>query len=131
HLAIRRVPRRSRCGARGFRQQTQYRRGITMRTKRQQLANGAGRIRYGIAAWLLGLPLPIIILALLYGGCRPSCQRTIQATKRPPFPAAIRSAFGLVVTGRGAHPARPSAAAAVAQRRRRRERRAGPFEPRR
>jgi hypothetical protein len=28
-----------------------------------------GKIRYGLAAWLLGLPLPIIIIALLWGGC--------------------------------------------------------------
>ena len=29
----------------------------------------AGKIRYGLAAWLLGLPIPIIIIALLWGGC--------------------------------------------------------------
>jgi hypothetical protein len=29
----------------------------------------AGKIKYGLAAWLLGLPLPIIILALFWGGC--------------------------------------------------------------
>jgi len=29
----------------------------------------AGKVRYGLAAWLLGLPLPIIIIALLWGGC--------------------------------------------------------------
>jgi hypothetical protein len=28
-----------------------------------------GKIKYGLAAWLLGLPLPIIIIALLWGGC--------------------------------------------------------------
>jgi hypothetical protein len=28
-----------------------------------------GKIRYGLAAWLLGLPLPIIVIALLWGGC--------------------------------------------------------------
>lgn len=28
-----------------------------------------GEIKYGLAAWLLGLPLPIIIIALLWGGC--------------------------------------------------------------
>ena len=28
-----------------------------------------GKIRYGAAAWLLGLPVPIIIIALLWGGC--------------------------------------------------------------
>jgi hypothetical protein len=29
----------------------------------------AGRIRWGIAAWLLGLPLPIVIIAFLAYGC--------------------------------------------------------------
>jgi len=29
-----------------------------------------GRVRYGLAAWLLGLPLPFIIIALIWGGCR-------------------------------------------------------------
>lgn len=29
----------------------------------------AGKIRYGVAAWLLGLPLPIIIIALFIRGC--------------------------------------------------------------
>jgi hypothetical protein len=28
-----------------------------------------GKVSWGLAAWLLGLPLPIIILALLFGGC--------------------------------------------------------------
>ena len=28
-----------------------------------------GKVRYGLAAMLLGLPLPIIIIALLWGGC--------------------------------------------------------------
>jgi hypothetical protein len=28
-----------------------------------------GKVRYGLAAWLLGLPLPIILIALLWGGC--------------------------------------------------------------
>ena len=28
-----------------------------------------GKIRYGLAAILLGLPLPIVIIALLWGGC--------------------------------------------------------------
>lgn len=28
-----------------------------------------GKIKYGILAWLLGLPLPIIILALFFRGC--------------------------------------------------------------
>ncbi len=29
----------------------------------------AGRVSYAGAAWLLGLPLPVIIIALLWGGC--------------------------------------------------------------
>lgn len=28
-----------------------------------------GKLRYGVAAWLLGLPLPIIIIALFIRGC--------------------------------------------------------------
>jgi len=28
-----------------------------------------GKIRYGLAAMLLGLPLPIVIIAFLWGGC--------------------------------------------------------------
>jgi hypothetical protein len=28
-----------------------------------------GKIKYGLAAWLLGLPLPIIIIALFFRGC--------------------------------------------------------------
>lgn len=28
-----------------------------------------GKIRYAGAAWLLGLPLPIILIAWLIGGC--------------------------------------------------------------
>jgi hypothetical protein len=28
-----------------------------------------GNLRWGLAAWLVGLPLPIVILALLFGGC--------------------------------------------------------------
>jgi len=28
-----------------------------------------GKIRYGLAAILLGLPLPIVIIAFLWGGC--------------------------------------------------------------
>ena len=28
-----------------------------------------GKIKYGIFAWLLGLPLPIILIALFFNGC--------------------------------------------------------------
>jgi len=44
--------------------------------QRQRLPRGAerpvhrsGKIKYGIFAWLLGLPLPIVILALFFRGC--------------------------------------------------------------
>ena len=41
--------------------------------KRRQAASApaerSGKIKYGIFAWLLGLPLPIILIALFYGGC--------------------------------------------------------------
>lgn len=32
-------------------------------------ADRSGKIKYGIFAWLLGLPLPIILIAMFYGGC--------------------------------------------------------------
>ena len=35
----------------------------------RKLSERAGKIKYGIFAWLIGLPLPIIILALFWGGC--------------------------------------------------------------
>jgi hypothetical protein len=37
---------------------------------RKKIEVRAGKIRYGLAAILLGLPLPIVILAFLWGGCR-------------------------------------------------------------
>lgn len=41
------------------------------RKRRLRIAPGdrGGKIKYGIFAWLLGLPLPIILLALVWGGC--------------------------------------------------------------
>jgi hypothetical protein len=39
---------------------------------RRQLASAqqrAGKIKYALFAWMLGLPLPIIILALFFRGC--------------------------------------------------------------
>jgi hypothetical protein len=30
----------------------------------------AGKVSYGLVALLLGLPLPIVIIAFLMGGCR-------------------------------------------------------------
>jgi hypothetical protein len=32
-------------------------------------SNRSGKIKYGILAWMLGLPLPIILIALFFGGC--------------------------------------------------------------
>ncbi len=29
----------------------------------------SGKIKYGIFAWLLGLPIPIILIALFINGC--------------------------------------------------------------
>jgi hypothetical protein len=29
----------------------------------------SGKIKYGILAWLIGLPLPIILIAFFLGGC--------------------------------------------------------------
>lgn len=31
--------------------------------------NRYGKIKYGILAWLIGLPLPIVILLLFFRGC--------------------------------------------------------------
>lgn len=28
-----------------------------------------GKVKYALAMWLLGLPLPIVIIALFVGGC--------------------------------------------------------------
>ena len=35
----------------------------------QSSQSRSGKIKYGIFAWLMGLPLPIIILALFFRGC--------------------------------------------------------------
>jgi hypothetical protein len=40
--------------------------------ERQMLRNGIKRVggmRWGLAALLLGLPLPIVLIAFLFGGC--------------------------------------------------------------
>lgn len=44
---------------------------ITNREKimNTRVVNRAGKIKYGIFAWLLGLPIPIIILLLFFRGC--------------------------------------------------------------
>jgi hypothetical protein len=49
-----------------FRQGQPQRKEISMRHPTPQRA---GKIKYGLAAWLLGLPLPIVILALFFRGC--------------------------------------------------------------
>lgn len=39
---------------------------------RRQLAEAqqrAGKVKYALFAWLLGLPLPIILIALFFRGC--------------------------------------------------------------
>lgn len=36
---------------------------------RKNMNGRAGEIKYGLLAWLLGLPLPIIIIALFWRGC--------------------------------------------------------------
>lgn len=35
----------------------------------KSISHRAGKGRYAAAAWLLGLPLPIILLAWLFRGC--------------------------------------------------------------
>lgn len=35
----------------------------------RKASDRAGKVKYGIFAWLIGLPLPIVILALFYRGC--------------------------------------------------------------
>jgi hypothetical protein len=34
-----------------------------------RLADRAGKIKYGLLGWLIGLPLPIVIILLFWGGC--------------------------------------------------------------
>ncbi len=34
-----------------------------------ELKNRAGKVRYALAMWLLGLPLPIVLIALFVRGC--------------------------------------------------------------
>jgi hypothetical protein len=36
---------------------------------RSKLHERGGKVKYALAAWLLGLPLPIVILALFFRGC--------------------------------------------------------------
>lgn len=40
-----------------------------MRSRIRQLRDRAGKGRYALIAWLIGLPLPIILIAWLVGGC--------------------------------------------------------------
>ncbi len=34
-----------------------------------KLPSRAGKVKYALAAWLVGLPLPFILLALVFRGC--------------------------------------------------------------
>ena len=34
-----------------------------------RVTNRAGKVKYGILAWLIGLPLPIVLILLFYRGC--------------------------------------------------------------
>lgn len=34
-----------------------------------RVADRAGKVKYGILAWLIGLPLPIVLILLFYRGC--------------------------------------------------------------
>ena len=35
----------------------------------QRIKDRAGKVKYGILAWLVGLPLPIVVLLMFYRGC--------------------------------------------------------------
>jgi hypothetical protein len=37
--------------------------------KSLSMSQRAGKIKYGILAWMLGLPLPIILIAFFFRGC--------------------------------------------------------------
>lgn len=34
-----------------------------------RMTERAGKIKYGLLGWLIGLPLPIIIILFFWGGC--------------------------------------------------------------
>lgn len=36
---------------------------------RRPVNHREGKIKYGLFAWLIGLPLPIVVLLLFYRGC--------------------------------------------------------------
>lgn len=40
-----------------------------MLTKEKDICARAGRVSYGIIAWLLGAPGIVILIALMWGGC--------------------------------------------------------------
>lgn len=40
-----------------------------LESSKVRLLRRAGKIKYGCLAWLIGLPLPIVILLLFYKGC--------------------------------------------------------------
>ncbi len=44
-------------------------RGKSSRFMAGGLQRRAGKIKYGCLAWLIGLPLPIVILLMFYKGC--------------------------------------------------------------
>jgi hypothetical protein len=39
------------------------------RKQRKLAKSRAGKVKYALFAWLLGLPLPIILIALFWRGC--------------------------------------------------------------
>lgn len=39
------------------------------RSIRQGFASRAGKVKYALLGWLIGLPLPIILLLLFFRGC--------------------------------------------------------------
>lgn len=40
-----------------------------LKNRRQRIQARAGKVKYALFAWLLGLPLPIILIALFFRGC--------------------------------------------------------------
>jgi hypothetical protein len=42
---------------------------MATKMKATKLKERAGKIKYGILGWLIGLPLPIVLLLLFYRGC--------------------------------------------------------------
>ena len=42
---------------------------LIMKAFKQKMEQRLANIRWGLAAMLLGLPLPVVLLAFLFGGC--------------------------------------------------------------